>query len=212
VTRFRPGDAVVLHELWEGRVWGARPMRVVRDDERLVALWFPRGTRWRAPIDDPSREWDGDRGDRLAACAASGRWTHRELVWDVDTLQLVRAGDWHAVWVSWLTSGEPYGWYVNLQRPLTRTPAGFATMDLMLDVVVNPDRIWHWKDEDELEAFVRSGAFEPDLPQRLREEGLRVAARAERGEPPFDASSHEWRPDPGWQLPELPADWVQAWR
>jgi hypothetical protein len=185
-------------------------MRVVRDEPDLVALWFPRGTRWRAPIDDPSREWDGDRGERLAECAASGCWTHRELVWDVDTLQLAEPGAWHAVWVSWLPDGEPYGWYVNLQRPLRRTQLGFATMDLMLDLIVRPDRSWYWKDEDELEAFVRGGAFEQELPQRLREEGLRVAARAERDEPPFCERWHDWRPRAEWTLPELRASWEQT--
>lgn len=209
---FRAGDAVVLQEIWRERVWGARPMRVVRDDPELVALWFPRGTRWMTPTDDPDRDWNGDRGERLAECASSGRWKHRELVWDVDTLQLARPGEWHTVWVSWLPSGEPWGWYVNLQEPLRRSAIGFETMDLALDVIVELDRSWRWKDEDELEAFVARGAFEPELPSRLRGEALRVLERLELNTAPFAEPWHDWRPEPDWALPELTEGWERVWR
>jgi hypothetical protein len=79
----------------------------------------------RRPIDVPGGEWDGDRGPRLAECAATGRWFHRELEWQVDTLQLLRAGDWHSLWASWLPGFEPWGWYVNLQEPFRRSELGF---------------------------------------------------------------------------------------
>ncbi len=187
-------------------------MRVVGDDDGLVALWFPRGTRWQAPIDDPAREWDGDRGERLAGCAARGDWLFRELEWDVDTLSLMRAGDSHAVWVSWLPSGEHWGWYVNLQEPFRRSGIGFETMDLMLDLIVDPDRTWRWKDEDELATFVERGVFDEALPERLRAEGLSVAGRAERNESPFSEPWPEWRPDPDWERPELPQGWGRLWR
>jgi hypothetical protein len=206
-VRFPPGETVVVNEVWRGRVWSARPMRVVRDEGNFVALWFPRGTCWMAPIDDPAREWDGDRGERLAACASRSEWRHRELEWDVDTLWLMHESDWHAIWVSWLPGGEPWGWYVNLQEPFRRTPRGFATMDLMLDVIVDADRSWRWKDEDELEIFVERGAFEGGLADRVRAEGVEVARRAESDEPPFSEPWHKWRPDPAWTTPQLPDGW-----
>jgi hypothetical protein len=212
VTAFAVGEVVVVQEVWRGRVWGARPMRVVRDEADRVALWFPRGTRWMAPIDDPAREWDGDRGERLAECAATGRWTHRELAWDVDTLVLVRRDDWYAIGVSWLPGHEHWGWYVNLQRPLRRSAIGFETMDLALDVIIDADRSWRWKDEDELETFVARGVFEPDLPQRLRAEALGVVSRLERNEPPFSEPWPEWRPDPSWERPVLPSGWDRLQR
>ena len=204
---FSPGETVVLQEVWRDRVWAARPMRVVRDDGDFVALWFPRGTRWQAPIDVRGGEWDGDRGPRLAECAATGRWFHRELEWQVDTLQLLRAGDWHSLWASWLPGFKPWGWYVNLQEPFRRSELGLETMDLALDVIVAADRSWRWKDEDELETFVERGAFGRELPQRLRDEGLRVARKAELNEPPFSEPWHDWRPDPVWKHPELPSGW-----
>jgi hypothetical protein len=206
VTWF-PGELVVLQEIWDDRVWAARPMLVVRDEDDSVALWFPKGTRWKAPTTPPTRPREPTRGERLAKCATLGDWAFVDAVWDVSTLWLMREGDWHAVWVSWLDGGRHWGWYVNLQKPFRRTARGFETMDLMLDLVVEVDRSWWWKDEDELEMFVARGVFDRPLADLLREEGLRVARRAERNEPPFSEPWPEWRPDPSWRIPELPPAW-----
>jgi Protein of unknown function (DUF402) len=204
---WQPGATIVLQEIWRGKVWGARPMRVVEDTGDGIALWFPRGTRWKAPTSDPSWPWKEDRGERLAECAVRGEWVYRDAEWDVDTLQLTRAGERHSVWVSWRPDGEPFGWYVNIQEPFRRTPLGIATMDWALDLIIDPDGSWRLKDEDELETFVRRGVIDAAHADELREEALAVAGRAERGEPPFCDPWHEWRPDPDWTLPELPSGW-----
>jgi hypothetical protein len=85
-------------------------------------------------------------------------------------------------------------------------------MDLALDVIIDADRSWRWKDEDELETFVARGVFEPDLPQRLRAEALGVVSRLERNEPPFSEPWPEWRPDPSWERPVLPSGWDRLQR
>jgi hypothetical protein len=209
---WRPGEPVVLHEVWNDSVWAARPMTVMRDEGDFVALWFPKGTRWKAPTTPPTRRREATRGDRLATCAALGDWVFVDAVWDVDTLALMREGDWHALWISWLDGGQQWGWYVNLQQPYRRTELGFETMDLMLDVVVELDRSWWWKDEDELQTFVERGVFDDALAERVREEGLRVARRAERNEPPFNEPWPDWRPPPSWSIPELPPHWSRRCR
>jgi hypothetical protein len=197
----------VVQEIWEGRVWAARPMHVVRDEGDLAALWFPRGTRWKAPTAPPERPREADRGKRLAECAIRGDWVLRDAEWDVDTLVLMREEDWHALWVSWLPSGDHWGWYVNLQRPFRRTELGFETMDLVLDLIVDPDRSWRWKDEDELETWVARGVCTPELAKRIRAEGESVLARS-----PWPTGWEEWRPDPSWALPELPEGWDERCR
>jgi len=207
-----PGETVVLQEVWNDRVWAARPMRVVHDDGDRVALWFPRGTRWKAPTPPQTRTRETNRGERLANCAVRGDWVFRDAEWDVTTLSLMREGDWHALWVSWLLDGAHWGWYVNLQQPFRRTELGFETMDLMLDVIVDPDRTWHWKDEDELETFVERGVFTAELAESIREEGLRVIAQADANEPPFNEPRPAWRPDEAWTTPELPEGWDRLCR
>jgi Protein of unknown function (DUF402) len=229
LKRRSPGEQVVVQEIWRGAVWAARPMIVAVDEDDLVALWYPKGTAWKAPTSPPEWPRAASRGERLATCLARREWVFVDYAWDVDTLVLVRPGDWHAVWVSWLDGAHDscadrnpqeripiarkhWGWYVNLQEPFRRTELGFATMDLALDVIVEVDRTWRWKDEDELETFVSHGVFDRELATRVREEGLRVARRAERNEPPFDEPWSDWRPDPGWPVPELPERWDEPCR
>ena len=206
------GDTIVLQEVWQGRVWAARPMTVVSDDGDSVALWFPKGTRWKAPTTPPTRPREATRGERLATCLKHGDWIFHDAAWDVSTLAFMREGDWHALWISWLEGGEHLGWYVNLQEPFHRTRHGFETMDLALDLIIDPDRTWRWKDEDELEHFVERGVFDSETATRIREEGLRIARRAERNEPPLNGSWPEWRPDPAWGSPELPQGWDKLCR
>ena len=203
-----PGETVVVQEVWGDRVWAARPQIVVQEDDERAILWFPRGTSWKRPIVPPGRPMDGaSRAARLASCLELGDWVFEDAEWDVSTLVLMRPGDWHALWVSWLEDGRHFGWYVNLQRPFRRTALGYETMDLALDVVVAPDRTWRWKDEDELALFVEHGVFDPALAERVRDEGLRVAGRAERNDPPFDEPWPAWQPDPAWPQPQLPRGW-----
>ena len=197
-----PIETCVVQEVWRERVWAARPMRVVQDEGDFAALWFPRGAGAVASSALSRRSRAADRGERLADCALSGKWVFRDAGWDVDTLVLLREGPWHALWVSWLPSGEHWGWYVNLQRPFRRTALGFETMDLVLDLVVDPDGSWRWKDEDELATWVARGVFEPELAERIRAEGESVLARA-----PWPTGWEKWRPDPAWELPELPDGW-----
>jgi hypothetical protein len=207
---WHPGDTVVVQEVWEGRLWAARPMTLVRDEGDAVELWFPVGTRWKRPI-NPDADASGTRGERLAGALERGDWIFEDAEWDASTLWSMREGDWHALWTSWRPDATHWGWYVNLQRPFTRTSLGFETMDLALDVVVETDGSWRWKDEDEFELFVERGLFDEDTASRAREEGLRVARRTERREPPFHETP-TWRPDPDWPLPELPDGWEEPCR
>jgi len=207
-----PGETVLLQETWRDRVWAARPMKVARDEGDFVALWFPKGTRWKAPTTPAGRLRAETRGERLATCLAQDEWAFVDASWDVDTLCLLRAGDWHAVWVSWLAPGEQWGWYVNLQEPFRRTTCGFATMDLALDVIIDVDGSWRWKDVDELESYVTHGVVDPGLAERLRVEGLSVVDRHRNGEWPFSDGWAAWTPDPSWSLPELPEGWDRLCR
>ena len=207
-----PGDTVLVQEIWKDAVWAARPMTLVQDEGGLVALWFPKGTTWKRPISPSHWPSEGSRGERLATCLVRGEWVFEDAEWDVSTLVLVCEGDWHALWVSWLDGNDHWGWYINLQEPFRRTELGYETMDLALDVVVDLDGTWRWKDEDELETFVQRGVFDAELAARLREEGLCVARRAERGEGAFAEPWPHWRPDPAWLAPTLLDGWGERCR
>ncbi len=87
------------------------------------------------------------------------------------------------------------------------TADGFATTDHFLDIVVDADLNWAWKDEDELEEAVAVGRLTIGAARAVRSEGDRVVASIEARHWPFDGSFDTWRPDPAWPIPEIPADW-----
>lgn len=199
-----PGTQIVVDEVWDGKLWARRPVVVVDDDPARLAVWCPKGTVRQVPTTPPGRSRATTRGERLARCLLERDWVLADHVWDVSTLMLTEPGALHAVWVSFLDDGSQWGWYVNLQRPFVRTNTGIATMDLALDVLIAPDcSEWRWKDEDEFQLLVDWKLLEPPESAAVREEALRVIARAEAGEPPFSEDWAAWRPDPAWPVPAL---------
>ena len=74
----------------------------------------------------------------------------------------------------------------------------------MLDIVVPPDGLWYWKDEDEFAAAQRVGRFSAEQAAEIRAEGEAVVAAIEARSWPLDADWECWRPDPAWPIPELP--------
>jgi hypothetical protein len=182
-------------------------MRVVHDTDASVALWRPRGTVRKVPVTPPTRERAATRTQRLMQSLSLCDWVLVDHVWDVDNLWLMRPGEWSAIWVGWRPVFENYGWYVNLQEPFVRTDRGFQMMDMMLDVIVDPDRTWHWKDEDDFQGLRDFDLIDASTAELVRAEAERVITDVEANRPPFCDEWHDWRPDAGWGIPVLPDDW-----
>ncbi|HYM97058.1 MAG TPA: DUF402 domain-containing protein [Candidatus Sulfotelmatobacter sp.] len=134
-------------------------------------------------------------------------WVLEDHEWDVSTLWLIEDGAWHAVWVSFLPDGRHLGWYVNFQEPYRRTATGFLAMDLMLDVIVSPDRKWRWKDQDEFDSVVAAGLYPEATVLAVHREADLVVKRIESGSTPFDRTWPGWRPRADWGVPSLPVGW-----
>ena len=207
-ARWSPGEVIVLQDVYEGKLWAARPVIVVEDSAELLALWCPLGTIRKVPVAPGSIPAGMSRGEWLASALARLDWPLEDAAWDVSSLMLQREGDWHAVWLSFLESGEQWGWYVNFQEPYRRTARGIQTMDLALDIIAEPDRSsWRLKDEDEFALLIEHHVISPETAARVRQEAETVIGRIERDEPPFDSAWPLWRPDPSWARPELPEGW-----
>jgi predicted RNA-binding protein associated with RNAse of E/G family len=80
-------------------------------------------------------------------------------------------------------------------------------MDLMLDILVDGDRAWRWKDEDDFAMLATHRLLDPEAISTVRREAANVIGSVERGDPPFDRTWLEWRPDDGWPRPRLPEGW-----
>jgi predicted RNA-binding protein associated with RNAse of E/G family len=198
--RWRPGDRILLREVWDGRVWAARPVTVVADEPRLIVLYLAVGTAWKRPV----------RFDGSPLRMPSEPWRLRDDLWrDKHFLHLVTPGAAHASMPFWSDPDWTFGgWYVNLQEPLRRTPIGFDYMDQMLDLLLSPDLAAHrWKDEDELVEEVERGLLTAGEAEGVRAEAERVLQRAQARRSPFDGRWDGWRPDPAWPVPGFPPHW-----
>jgi Protein of unknown function (DUF402) len=195
-VRWRPGDAIVLREVWHGRPYGVWGGIVVQDDPELVALYMPESS----PM-----TFDDD------FFGAPHPWHGKDEWHGHGVLQLHRPGGRHAVWVFWDGPDRVHtAWYVNLQDPLRRTAIGFDTQDHELDLVVRPDLTWYVKDDERMEGWIERGRWTADEVAEIRADGARVAAELEAGRRWWSDEWATWTPDPAWSLPELPTDWRAA--
>jgi hypothetical protein len=193
----RPGDAVLLRSVYSGRVRWAFPHLFVGEDGGRLGLYIAPGT---------PGVWMGRDGDgRYLERWARGDDPHPH-VWRIHhILWLVRPADEHMLGLMWDERWGFTGWYVNLQAPVRETPLGYDTTDWALDIVVTPDGTWAWKDEDDFAEARRLGVLDEEAAAAVRAEGERVVA-----EWPFPTGWEQWRPDPAWDKPELPAGWADV--
>jgi uncharacterized protein DUF402 len=182
------GDVVVWRSLAFGHIRFAMPHLVVELNSEQVVLWLPGGRRGKIFSGKPLHEIESlDEAD----------WSLLDKVWRGEgVLKVHRFGTHHSLW------HLDDGWYVNLEEPWRASRVGWDTRDLALDIVVERDGSWRWKDEDHLAAAVERGWITQDQARLVREEGERVLAAR-----PWPTGWESWRPDPSWPAPELPDGW-----
>lgn len=191
----RPGDAVLIRSVWRGRVRWAVPQRFVGTDEDRLVFYRAQGSQVKGMERDAEgrylRQWL--RGDDLV-----------DYTWSLGpVLQLVRPHEGHTVEVCWDPAWSLGCWYVNLQAPLRRTPLGFDMTDWALDIRIEPDGTWAWKDEDDFNEAIALGILSEDSAAAVRAEGERVISRQ-----PWPTGWEDWRPPDDWTPLPLPAGWA----
>jgi uncharacterized protein len=190
----RPGEIVEVQSVYRGRVRWAFPHRVVFDDGEQFGLYLGPGAEgvWMG------RDPDGRYLERWAR----GDDPHPH-VWRLHhVLSLTRRGDAHSLWHMWDEEWTFACWYVQLWKPVVERDGVVETMDHALDVLVEPDGTWSWKDEDDLAEAQALGVFSGEEVAAIRAEGERVLSA-----PPWPTGWEDWRPDPSWPGPELRPGW-----
>ena len=206
---FAPGQVILHRNTRRGRIALVRPVRVVADNERGLLLWVARGT---PAMHEVTVNGGGARGMPFSEWITldhrivPGSWQGPGI------LMLFRPGVDHSVWWFWDDDGRFHGWYVNLEERAVRWAdgevAGVDVVDQDLDIVVEPDRSWAWKDEDE---FAERLAFPEHYwvadEAAVWAEGRRDVSEIEAGEVPFDGTWDDFVPDPQWPVPALLDGW-----
>lgn len=205
-TCWHPGDQVLVRFIRNRPADLILPVTIVHDDADYIAYFTAVGTpmKGQAMADGTrlTRDIPFIERERLVGGLTDMTWTTN------NALVIQQPGRLHATSLFWRESSwEFVGYYGNIQVPLTRTLRGFDSADYLLDVVVSPDLMPAWKDEDEWEDARDHGLLPPDLLADIRREGEQIMVEARDGVWPFDGSLVGWRPDPNWPIPELPADW-----
>lgn len=211
---WQPGDQVTRRGVVGRRVWIAHPVTVVQDTPAQTILLLVPGSRCKFSAGLIERKYAGastakqSRWDEQDA----GQWQLVDWVWQRRRfLFFMEAGAYFATALVWEHDTDEFlGWYVNFERPFTRTPLGFDTLDLEVDLMVRPDGSWQWKDEVEYREGVRRGAIAPEVARQVEQARVEALNRVQTAVPPFDTSWLTWRPDPAWPIPQLPDNWMQV--
>ena len=125
---FAPGTVVTVREVLHGQTWAEFPETVVHDDGEVLARVQADGS----PLTFPEHPWPHP-------------WGHLTAWQGTTVLKLRRLGDCYSVW-KFFEDGLFASWYVNFETPVVRRDDGVDINDLQLDVVIERDGSWRWKD------------------------------------------------------------------
>jgi hypothetical protein len=187
-----------------------RPMSVVRDDAAGLVAWLASGTSVIRPVLADGRELRSTPIAERFDNARHGRAMRLDKWHGNGILKVAPTAAPWSVWLFWDDAWAFRGWYVNLEDPHERIDRTVVTQDHILDVVVQPDRTTQRKDEDELDSAVAIGRFSAAAAERFRGDAAAAEDVVRRWASPFCDRWEDWRPDPGWPTPQLPAELIAA--
>ncbi|WP_018349946.1 DUF402 domain-containing protein [Longispora albida] len=203
---FEAGQVILRRDVHRnGRIRSVHTARVISDDERGLLTWTGRGyeVMQRTLLNGGSvRDITVAERAVTPTMLSPGTWRGDGI------LVLTPPGAMHSLWWFFEGDGAFLAWYLNLETPAKRWSLGVDYLDLELDVVVQPDRSWAWKDEEAFAARIGHPEFwSAAEAEAIRAEGIRMIALAEQGAYPFDGSHTTFRPGPEWPAATLPPQW-----
>jgi hypothetical protein len=187
------GDLVLKRSIYRGNVRWTFPHRYVGEWDGRIGIYCGPGNQGKAMRRGPDgylKRWATD----LPPFSTTWEQTH--------VLRFEREGSRHSIEIYWDLDWNHWSWYVNLQTPVVLNGRFVDTTDQALDVTIEPDGKWAWKDEDELEEAVGLGIWTDAEAAEIRAEGERVIEAA-----PWPTGWETWRPPNDWGPLGLPRDW-----
>ena len=201
VLKRSPGDPVVLRDIYLGRVWSARPGRVVGRVDGQELIHFPLATICQWPCDRngkdlrvPTKSWK----------LQDGPWTGNSH------LHFVEIGSIWTTSIHWSKTGAFVGWKVDFHAPWRTSRFGFDSLDWALDLMVDADRTWQLKDEQEFAMYQQRGIVgyeEASTVTQILHERVLSDLDARKG--PFAEEWKEWSPKTEQAIASLPEGWLE---
>jgi hypothetical protein len=202
---WKTGDRLMWRGIYRDRVWYAQTAIVVKDSPDETVLARLPGAEGRAEQDyvrkkeNGRRRWDFQHED----------WVLENFPWHTNRLLfLLEPETYYATILFWNHGSNAFlGYYINFQLPFKRSRYGVDTLDLELDLAVNPDLSFQWKDVDDYKKGMETGIILPEWVEGIEMAKTEVLDKLEKRQYPFDGSWLDWRPDPSWSPPTLPENW-----
>ena len=203
---WQPGTQITLYEMWGEGIGTARPVTVVEDTLDHLALYSHPGTTiLTRGIENRHSLKLSDRIDQYMQALDPSVGEFRERTpFDSHVLTLTPPDSWRSIWLFWTLDWQFKNWYVNLQSPMRRVHKRVQIHDYVLDIVVQPDLSWSWKDMDEFEELIVRGFFSAEQVRSIRAEAERVVEVIKDRGVPFCDGWENWRPQAHWSVPILP--------
>ena len=202
---WKPGDIVARRGLYRERIWHAMSVVVVKDTPQEIMLSVFPGAEcmdeehYMSGVKTGVRRWD----------FIDKSWQLKKVTWHTNrVLSIAEPGKYYSIMLFWKhDSNEFLGYYVNFQLPLKRSHCGFDSLDLDLDIVINPDLSFEWKDEEDYQTAIDHGLIIPEWIYEIDKAKPEIFDKLEKRQYPFDGSWLDWKPDPNWEPPKLPENW-----
>jgi protein associated with RNAse G/E len=205
VNFWKPGNVIAWRGIYRERVWHAQTVIVVRDNpEEIVLTLLPR-TECMAP-----------EGYSSGKNSFQRRWNFKDKDWRLENyswhtnrlLLLLEPGKYYSTIYFWHhESNEFLCYYINFQLPFQRSHCGVDTLDLDLDLIINPDFSYEWKDVDDYQKAIEKEIIFPEWIQEIETAKQEIFEKLEKRQYPYDGSWLNWMPDPDWSPPKLPQNW-----
>jgi hypothetical protein len=208
--RWEVGQNCALRGIVNNHVWLAQSVTVVKDEPGETILLLRPGARCAYP--EGYWRWKGNKdysqGTRWQE-AQNSPIIHREFAWHSNRLLMfLEPGKYYGCFMFWdQTSDQFTCYYINYQLPFQRCHCGFDTLDLDLDIVIDPQYRWEWKDEDDYRDGIQYGGIKAEWVEGIEQSQVEVLDRITNRRYPIDGSWLQWRPNPAWTIPTLPEDW-----
>ena len=205
VDLWRSGDVIVWRGIFRNRVWHAQPVIVVKDSPEELCVTLLPGTECVSPEvyldgkDSTKRRWSFKDKD----------WNLENYAWRTNRLLILLEPDtYYSTMLFWRDDTNDFlCYYINFQLPFQRGHDSIDTLDLDLDLIINPDLSFRWKDEDDYQKAIDHEVIMLEWMQEIEIAKKEIFNKLEKRQYPYDGSWLNWMPGPNWLPPKLPENW-----
>ena len=202
---WKPGDIVAWRGIYRDQVWYAQTVIVVKDTPAEVVVALLPG----AECIMPEGYVDGKDGHKRRWNFKDKDWEKQNYLWRNNRLLLLLEPQKYYSTICFWNGGSNQFlcYYINFQLPFQRSHCGIDTLDLDLDLIINPDFSFEWKDVDDYQKAIDQEIILPEWTREIDLAKKEILDKLEKRQYPYDGSWLNWMPVPAWSPPKLPKNW-----